>query len=207
MLKQTVNYTDFDDMPCEETLYFNISRSEITSSREFREELENVIKTFDGVSKAFEGEKRDLTPDEILTMMDVIKVFIKLSYGHRSADGKKFSKSPEIWKDFMDTAAYDEFLMSIFQNPEKMYAFIFGIVPPQIRDDVQANARKNQPELFSQIDATSDIATDSTPEPAKTEQDDRPAWIRENRAPNKAELIFMSEAEIAEAYRQRVTAS
>src|ERR1035437_4901747 len=111
MIKRTITFEDFDGNSATETLYFNITKTEIS-------ERLNLIENFEGLQKMFEGEEeRTLTTSEVQEIFDFVKTLMKLAYGIRSADGKSFEKSDELWLKFTQTAAYDAFTFSLFEHP------------------------------------------------------------------------------------------
>lgn len=188
MLKQEISYKDFDDNDQHEVLYFNITKTELTDHLYLRDRFEDL-------QKAFEGPQRQLTTDEVRQLLDLVKTFVKLSYGQRSSDGKHFRKSEQIWEDFVSSAVYDEFLFSLFRNPENAIAFLLGVVPADLRAEAEEVARKSQPELF---------AGDSNQSDQSDKVDDQPAWLRENREPTNEELLTMSNDEMAQAMRWKM---
>lgn len=135
MLKQTVEYTDFDDNRCAETLYFNLTKTELAENSHLQERLESM-------QKMFGGEKRQLESAEIKEILELVKTIMRISYGVRSADGKRFIKTEEQWVEFTQTAVYDEFLISMFTDPDKMFSFMYGIMPADMRDQAKAEAER-----------------------------------------------------------------
>lgn len=186
MLKQIVRYVDFNDQPQEETLYFNISKTELADNLHLKEEFERLFETF-------QGPQRELTTAEIRQVIDLVKTFIRLSYGQRSADGKRFRKTDEIWEDFKSSAAYDEFLFSLFKDPQQAIAFLLGVLPADLRSEAEATARANQPDLFKALE-----------EGEKVTDDTRPAWLREDRDPTAEELRTMSREEMYLAMERKL---
>lgn len=136
MLKQSVSYVDFDDNECVETLYFNLTKTELTDNLDMKDELEKIQQDFTG------EPKRNLEDHEIRRILDLVKTFMRLSYGIRSEDGKRFIKTPEIWTEFTQTAAYDAFLFSLFENPANALAFMTGILPKDLRARALEEANK-----------------------------------------------------------------
>lgn len=136
MLKQTISYTDFDDKPQVEDLYFNLTKTELMDNLHLTSRFESVQKMLDG------GEKRELSEIEIKEILDLVKLIMQLSYGVRSADGRRFAKSEDIWTEFTQTMAYDTYLLSLFQDPNRAISFIVGIMPSDLRDQAQAEMRK-----------------------------------------------------------------
>lgn len=136
MLKQTVKYTDFDDNDAMETLYFNLTKSELADNLNLNEELERLQTDFTGMGK------RNLEPHEIQRVLDLVKTFMRLSYGVRSEDGKRFIKTPQQWEEFTQTAVYDAFLFSLFQDPQNAFNFMVGILPKDLRSSAMEAATK-----------------------------------------------------------------
>lgn len=135
MLKQTVSYFDFDDNPSQETLYFNLTKTELADNIHLRDELEEM-------QQVFTADKKELSTGEISQLIDLVKTIMRLSYGIRSADGKRFIKSEEQWTEFTQTAAYDAFLYSLFEDPNKAVLFMTGILPKDVRSAVDAEIAK-----------------------------------------------------------------
>ncbi|UVK59339.1 hypothetical protein SEA_PHEROBRINE_56 [Gordonia phage Pherobrine] len=136
MLKQTVKYTDFDDNESMETLYFNLTKSELADNMNLEDELEKLQQDFTGMSG------RKLKTEEIQRVLDLVKLFMRLSYGVRSEDGKRFIKTPQIWEEFTQTAAYDEFLFGLFQDPQNAFNFMVGILPKDLRTPAMEALKK-----------------------------------------------------------------
>lgn len=136
MLKQTVSYFDFDDNPSQETLYFNLTKSELAENLRLRDELEEM-------QKVFTDEKKELSTEEITQLIDLVKTIMRLSYGIRSADGKRFIKTEELWTEFTQTAVYDAFLYSLFEDPNKAVVFMTGILPKDVRSAVDEELGKS----------------------------------------------------------------
>ena len=136
MLKQSVSYVDFDDNECVETLYFNLTKTELTDNLDMKDELEKIQKDFTG------EPKRNLEEHEVRRILELVKTFMRLSYGIRSEDGKRFIKTPEIWTEFTQTAAYDAFLFGLFENPANALSFMTGILPKDLRARALEEANK-----------------------------------------------------------------
>lgn len=130
MLKQTIVYNDFDDNQTQETLYFNVTKSELADNLQ-------LLTTLEDMQNTFSGDKRELAVSEIQQIIDIVKTVMKLSYGIRSEDGKRFIKNDDLWTEFTQTAAYDAFLFSLFEDPNKAFTFITGILPKDIRHEAE----------------------------------------------------------------------
>jgi len=129
MLKQTVHYEDFNGNQAVETLYFNLTKTELQENLHLQAELEKLQESFD-------GEDRTLTREDMQATLNMVKTFMKLAYGERSADGKRFIKSDELWTEFTQTAVYDQFLFSLFEDPARGVAFMTGIMPSDLRENI-----------------------------------------------------------------------
>lgn len=117
MLKKMITYTDYNGETRTEPFYFNLTKTELMkmeATANFSEDLKRVA--------------ADPTPREIIRIIDYL---VSKSYGIKSDDGKRFLKSPELSKEFMETPAYDalfdEFLAD--DKGENFNKFVMGIVP------------------------------------------------------------------------------
>ena len=63
MLKQTVSYFDFDDNPSQETLYFNLTKTELADNIHLRDELEEMQKQWDAQNAEIMKTHPPATPD------------------------------------------------------------------------------------------------------------------------------------------------
>ena len=156
MIKETITYEDFNGDKQTEDLYFNITKTELSDFLDRYEELKRMQARFEGLS-------RDLNMSEIKEMIGVVKMFVEASYGVRSEDGKRFRKSPEIWADFRDSAAYDEFLFSLFQNPDKIMPFLNGIMPKDLKEEAEKQIKA--PEIEAPQPSNLTVVKDTKEEP------------------------------------------
>ena len=133
MLKQTVQYQDFNEKNVTEVLYFNLTKSDLLDHLDLTDEAERF-------RASIEGEERDLTQAEMTMLLELVKRLVRISYGRRSDDGSKFNKSDAVWEDFKSSMAYDTLFMSLFENEDKVVSFITGIMPKDLLDQT-AEAR------------------------------------------------------------------
>ncbi len=127
MLKQTVTYTDFDGNDCEEDLYFNLTQSELVELQASRNG--GLVAHLTSVMEAQNGQ----------IIMDTFKWLIQKTYGQRSADGKRFIKTPELAAEFMQTMAYDAFFMKLMTSGAQGAAdFINGVIPKEVSSKLPA---------------------------------------------------------------------
>lgn len=118
---------------------------------------------------------------------EIIRLFkeiIQTAIGKRSEDGKRLIKNEDIRADFFFSEAWSVLFLELL-DAENAAEFIKGIVPQGV------GVNKNQDAL-----------------PTETQvEDDRPAWIRENRDPTKTELQSMTREQMAEAMERKLTRS
>lgn len=137
MIKKTIKYEDFDGNQREEDFYFNLTKAEIA----------NMFASVDGgLDKKLERivQKRD-GPE----IMETFREFIKRSYGEKSLDGREFLKSDEIYRRFEATEAYSVLFMELCTDGAKAADFIRGIVPKDIREQMDTAEKKNGPALLN----------------------------------------------------------
>lgn len=126
MLKKTIKYTDFNGVDREEDFYFNLTEAELAEMNlmtkgGLKGYLEAIINTQD-------------TP----AIAELFKTIINKAYGVKSADGRKFMKSPEILEDFIYTQAYSNLYMSLIADANSAANFINGIIPEDMAKQVEA---------------------------------------------------------------------
>lgn len=115
MLKKTVSYVDFRGNERTEDFYFHLSKAELIKYNYYDGGLEKRIRDIVESENAYE-------------LMNIVEEIIKISYGERSEDGRRFMKSEELSKAFMETEAYSEIFYELVSDDEKMSAFINGLV-------------------------------------------------------------------------------
>lgn len=125
MYTKTIKFTDFDGNEREETHLFNLTKAELTKMNlgvegGLKDRLEHMM------------ERQDAP-----TIMKTFEDLIRASYGVKSPDGRRFMKSDEIFKDFEESGAYDKFYMSLCTDDEAGLAFINGILPADIRAEME----------------------------------------------------------------------
>lgn len=123
MLKRTIEYENYDGVTVKEDFYFNLSRSELTMM-EMSEDgglaarLQSIIDKKDGRN-----------------IMATFRDILLKSHGVKSADGRRFMKSPELSKEFSETPAFDILFTELVTNPEKALAFVQAIIPKEMRQE------------------------------------------------------------------------
>lgn len=122
MLKKTISYTDYDGIDREEDFYFNLTESEL---------MVMELSEDGGLKKMMEKIVREKNRPKLI---EIFQKMIKLSYGEKSPDGRRFIKNDEISEAFSQTPAYDKLFMELATNEDSAINFIRGIVPPEMSD-------------------------------------------------------------------------
>ena len=130
MLKKTITYTDYDGNERTEDFYFNLSKAELTEMELTTEGgLQTVLKNI--------VEARDIPR---ITAM--FKKLLLMSYGQKSADGKRLIKSQQLSEEFTPTEAYSNLFLELLSDEDAAAAFVRGIVPADLAKEVnQENLR------------------------------------------------------------------
>ena len=152
MYKKTVKYEDFDGNQREDTLYFNLSKTEIA-------EVEmsypgGYAKKLNDIGKS--GDNKEI--------FSTFKSIVEKAYGEKSEDGRHFRKSPEIVSDFVNSAAFDQFMFDLLSDGGRTAAeFVNGIMPNtgMTDDDLYEKTRKLIDEK-SNPDNVIDLPSEST---------------------------------------------
>lgn len=121
MFKHVIEYTDYDGNARSEELYFNLSAPEMIALQRntpggYAEKLERVLNSNDPIA-----------------MIDTVMELIKKSYGKRSEDGTRFIKvGPDgrnLYEDFIETPAYEAFLLECITNGKLAANFVNDLIP------------------------------------------------------------------------------
>lgn len=124
MLKKEITYDDFNGDTATETLYFNLTKSEM---------LELDADHIDGLEATI---KRITQTNDRQGLIREFKRIIMMSYGQKSPDGKRFVKTDELRQEFQQTAAYDALFMELATNDKSAAAFMKGILPKDMAAEV-----------------------------------------------------------------------
>ena len=120
MLKKTITYVDYNDQERTENHFFNLSKAEL---------MEMEMSTTGGWAAMMQGiiDAKD-TP----SLIKMFKELILKAYGEKSADGKRFIKSPELSLAFSQTEAYSQLFMELALDAKAASEFVTGIIPAEL---------------------------------------------------------------------------
>lgn len=139
MLSKTIKFEDWNGTEREEIFYFNLSESEL---------MEMELSTTGGFTNMMQNLIR---MKDAPHLMATFKNLILKSYGEKSADGRRFIKSEELSREFMETPAYDSLFMELCTDADAASAFVTGIVPKKLSEKAASaeiqEQLKNHPAL------------------------------------------------------------
>ncbi len=130
MLKKTITYVDLNGVERKEDFYFNLSKPEI-------------LKMQGSVKGGYDVRLKSIAADlNGANIMEFFEDLIKRSYGEKSDDGRRFMKSDEISKSFMETPAYEALFEELVTNDKAAADFVNSIMPADITQKVLDNMNK-----------------------------------------------------------------
>ena len=128
MFKKTITYTDYDNNERTEDFYFHLNKAEA---------MKMELSVNGGLSAYM---RRLIAAQDTASMTKLFDEFILKSYGEKSNDGKRFMKSEEITRAFLETEAYSALFVELSTNPDAAAAFLNGIIPQDIVEEAKKNA-------------------------------------------------------------------
>ena len=129
MLKKTITSVDFNGNERTEDFYFNLTKAEV---------MEMEMSTVGGLSEMIQ---KIVSAQDTPSIIKVFKDLILRSYGEKSADGKRFIKTPEMAESFSQTEAYSVLFMELATDAEAAAAFVNGIIPKPDNKSVSPAAK------------------------------------------------------------------
>lgn len=124
MLKKTITYEDFNGNMCTEDFFFNLTTAELTE----------LQLSYTGGFATYLQQIVDA--QNIPTLAKVFKEIVLMSYGEKTADGKRFVKrnaeGRRLADEFVDSAAYSALYTELFTNDKTASDFINAILPKNI---------------------------------------------------------------------------
>jgi hypothetical protein len=140
MLKKTITYTDYEGVSRTEDFYFNLSKAEVikwlTTSGDYT--LDKVL-----VRLSTERNGKEI--------MKIFEDMIKMSYGRKSLDGRRFEKSDEIWEDFYQTEAYSELFSELVQDAKVAADFINSLIPKEMSEGIAKIVKENPDSIPAEV--------------------------------------------------------
>lgn len=76
-------------------------------------------------------------------IMNTFSDLIYRSYGKKSLDGRRFDKTEEAKRDFMETEAYSVLFTEIVTDAKKAAEFFNGVIPKDMAADIERIMKEN----------------------------------------------------------------
>ncbi len=140
MIYRDITYTDYNGEERTDRFYFNLSRADLirmqfSDKDGFEKKIQRIIDSHDN--------------EQIWNTFEDI---VYRAVGEKSADGRRFDKSVEAKKNFVDSEAYSEFIYMLMtgnygKDPEYAAKFVSSLVDQESIDKVMA--KMNVPEVVS----------------------------------------------------------
>lgn len=116
MHKRVITYNDLNDVQRTEDFYFDLSKPEIVKMQAstkggYDVQLRSIAASLDGAK-----------------IMDFFENFIAKSYGVKSEDGRRFMKSEEISRSFMETPAYEVLFEKLVTDDKYAADFVNAVM-------------------------------------------------------------------------------
>ena len=132
MRKETITYTDYNDVTRTEDFFFNLNEAELTALQYgvdggLKEMLERIVKSNDNKQ-----------------IMACFHELIAKSYGEKSPDGRRFIKSKELSEAFMQTEAYNELMLRFMTDANYSAEFINDVLADVTKRTKERNAKKGE---------------------------------------------------------------
>lgn len=142
MFAKTINYLNFNEEEETGVFYFHLSEAEL---------LEMQLRAINGdETETYEGKMQQIVDEKNGNkIIDHFKALIKLSYGKKSPDGKKFIKNDEIFNDFASTGAYGALFTELATNAEAAAEFSNKLISKKELE----NAKKRAADIRAKSEA------------------------------------------------------
>lgn len=132
MYVKQITYTDYNGETRTEPFYFNLNKGEL-------------IKIQLSKNGGYETYlNRLITTENQSEMIEVFDQFIKMSYGVKSDDGKKFIKNQEVLDDFIQSEAYSELITELLTNDKTSADFFNGILPAELIAEITKEVKEGK---------------------------------------------------------------
>lgn len=132
MRKETITYTDYNNVTRTEDFFFNLNEAELTALQYgvdggLKEMLERIVKSNDNKQ-----------------IVACFHELIAKSYGEKSPDGRRFVKSKELSEAFMQTEAYNELMLRFMTDANYSAEFINDVLADVTKRTKERNAKKDE---------------------------------------------------------------
>lgn len=133
MLTKTIEYVDYNGEKRKEDFQFNLTKAEILEWVSSSDGDYTIDRYLERIHET--GNRKE--------MVQMFKDLIYRSYGRKSLDGRRFEKSEEIKKEFMESEAYSVLFVEVAGDTKKASEFLNGIIPDDLSDEILKIVREN----------------------------------------------------------------
>lgn len=126
MIKETIEYTDYNGTDRKEDYYFNLTEAEL---------MEMEMSTNGGMTGLINNI---IAAQDAPAIIAIFKDLLLKSYGQKSLDGKRFIKNQALRDEFEQSPAYSQLFMKLATNSDDAAKFINGIMPAKLASQVSA---------------------------------------------------------------------
>jgi hypothetical protein len=130
LIKETITFKDFTGEEHTEDFHFHLTEADVMEL-ELSAEGNSLSAWMQKIVKSEKGA----------AIIATFKKIIDVSYGVKSDDGRRFTKSPEILEEFKSSNAYSKLFMKLATDANAASVFVNGIMPEEMRS---AAGQKNQ---------------------------------------------------------------
>lgn len=140
MFKKVIEYEDFDGNKRKEEHYFHLTKAEVTM----------WLTTNNGYT--LDQLIEELTQkNDAKRIMEIFEDLILRSYGVKSPDGRKFTKTQELRDDFKSTEAYSQLFMEVTMDGKKAAEFINKVLPSDLSQETTKILKENAAALPKEL--------------------------------------------------------
>lgn len=125
MIKQTIEFTDYNGVKRKEDHFFNLSKAEL---------LKMEMSTKGGYGDMVQAL---IDAQDTPAVYAVFEEMIHKAYGVKSADGREFIKNDEVRNKFIQSEAYSELIWSLAMDADKAQKFVNGLMPAELIAQLQ----------------------------------------------------------------------
>lgn len=139
-----LRYKNFDGVEKDTKLHFHLTPREFSDWMiDNYAEANEMMEAFSSIVPAMENDPNgEMTTEQKLTMLKLVKILAELSYGKPSDDGEVFDKSGI--QRFIYSAAYDAFRLFLFQNQKELVKFVETILNEEVISEFMSTLPKDE---------------------------------------------------------------
>ena len=132
MYVKSITYEDYNGNERTEDFYFNLSRAEVikwlTQSGDY-----TLDQVFQRLTEKRNGRE----------IMNIFENLIYMAYGEKSLDGRRFEKTEEVKRNFMETEAYSKLFTELVTDAKAAASFVNAIIPRDMQEEIAKMVKEN----------------------------------------------------------------